>query len=33
MNINVFKSLLIIFMAVLFAGLQAKGREQRGTEQ
>jgi hypothetical protein len=32
MNVNIFKSLLMIFMTVLFAGLQVKGREQRGKE-
>jgi hypothetical protein len=32
MNINIFISLLLSFMTVLFTGLQVKGREQRGKE-
>jgi hypothetical protein len=32
MDVNIFKSLLMIFMTVLFTGQQVKGREQRGKE-
>jgi hypothetical protein len=32
MNVSIFKSLLMIFITVLFTSLRVKGREQRGKE-